>query len=69
MTIAEQIDSLIESSGEEKDTNVQIILLVLKGARESGDDFLLAKKVGEFAKDVLLPRAKERLNSKNASKN
>jgi len=53
--ISKKIQELIEIAKIENDSNSLIVLLALAGSRASGDDVLLAKKVQEFVKDVLLP--------------
>jgi hypothetical protein len=68
-TIDERLKELIDQAREEKDSNTLIVLLILAASRESGDSDLLARKVQEYAKDVLMPRAVEKKNQAENSKN
>lgn len=52
-----KIRELIALAEVEGNPNVQIVMNVLVGSMLVGDDGLLAAKVQEFAKDVLMPRA------------
>lgn len=67
--ITQKLDELITLAQIEGEPNVQIVLLGLSGARTIRDDGLLAEKVQEFIKDVLLPKAKRDKNSSQASLN
>lgn len=67
--ITEKIEQLIELAKLEDEPNVQIVLLALAAARETKDDGMLAGKVQEYVKDVLLPNAKAKRNNHIASQN
>lgn len=67
--ITEKIQELIELAKLEGEPNVQIVLLALSGARHSEDDALLAVKVQEFIKDVLIPNIKSKQIAQVASQN
>jgi hypothetical protein len=54
--ITEKIEQLIELAKLEDDTNTQIILLALSGARASGDDGMLAKHIQKYLIEVLIPK-------------
>ena len=64
-----KIDELIELSIVDNDNNTQIILLALRGAKRSGDDFLLATTVQEYTKNVLLPLIQQRKKIYDTSQN
>jgi len=63
------IDELLEMAREEGDTNVQIILRAMRAARTTGDDSMLAAKIQEYIKDVLLPKAHRDKEQVNVQKN
>ena len=67
--ITEKIESLIALAKLEDEPNVQIVLLALSGARAVQHDGMLAGKVQEYLKDVLLPIAKAGKNAEIAQKN
>lgn len=67
--ITEKINSLIELAKLEDEPNVQIILLALSGARAANQDVMLAKKVQEYLKDVLMPMLEASRNNHIASQN
>ena len=64
-----KIEELIIYAAEEHDNNLQIILHALRGARSSKMDGLLAAKIIEYTKDVLLPKIKELQSNKIANNN
>ena len=61
-SISQKIDELIELSKTEGDSNVQIILLILRGARTINLDGFLAKMVQDYSRNTLIPMAKKRQN-------
>lgn len=67
--ITEKLEQLIELSKVENEVNVQIIIHSLLGAREMGCDGILAAKVQEYLKDVLIPMANRGIEEKKASLN
>lgn len=67
--ITEKIQELIELAKLEGEVNVQIVLLALSGARNSDDDGMLAGKVQEYLRDVLIPKIQMEKNTQTASQN
>lgn len=67
--ITEKIDSLIALAKLEGEPNVQIVLLALSGARAMQHDGMLAGKVQEYLKDVLIPLIEASKNAKIAQNN
>ena len=67
--ITDKIEQLIELAKLEGEPNVQIVLLALLGARKMGDDGMLASKVQEYLRDVLLPKLEHDQNAHIASQN
>lgn len=53
--IENKIEELTALAKVEKDNNTQIVLLCLSGAKHAGLDGILAAKMQEFIKDVLMP--------------
>jgi len=60
--IIEKISELINLTNENDEVSVKLILCSLKGAILANDDELLANMVGEFTKNVLLPRLVQKQN-------
>ncbi len=60
--ISQKLEELISIAESEKDNNVAIVLLALAGARQNGESGLLATKVQECVKEILLPKAYSKLN-------
>lgn len=53
--VTEKIDELTQIAQIEGEVNVQIVLLAIRGARESNQDGLLAGIIQDFVKRVLIP--------------
>jgi hypothetical protein len=67
--IQQKVDELQELAKMANEPNVQIVMLVLSASMNTMDDGLLAGKVQEFVKDVLLPRAMAGKEQQIASRN
>lgn len=68
-TINEQIDSLIESAEKEKDENLSIMLLAIKGARLMEADGFLAMVIQEFMNATIIPAAQKFVDDTNSKMN
>ena len=64
--ITEKIDELIALSELEGEVNVQIILLVLQGARKSYLDGVLAEGAKTIAENILIPMCKIKMEKQLA---
>lgn len=67
--ITQKIEELTKLAELEGEPNVQIVMLALSGARQVFHDGLLAGKVQEFLRDVLMPEIKRGMNEKRAQQN
>lgn len=67
--ITEKIEQLIALAEVEDEVNVRIVLLALSGARTSDMDGMLAAKVQEYLKDVLIPKIRADREAAAASLN
>lgn len=67
--IDEKLREVFYLAKELEDPNVAIVISALCGARTAGDDGMLAQRVQDYVKDVLLPKAQAAKNNEIASKN
>lgn len=67
--VSQKLEKLVRLAHVEGEVNVEIILLVLKGARLHAYDGLLAEKVQEFVATILLPKLREERDRNNISQN
>ncbi len=67
--ITKKLQELVELAKIEQEPSVQIVLLTLLGARCGNLDGMLANKVQEYTKDVLIPKTMGDMNNQIASNN
>lgn len=67
--VTQKLDELIRLAQEECEPSVQVVLFGLRGARLAGDEELLAARMQDFIRDVLLPRAQASKENQIAAQN
>ena len=67
--IIQKINELTELCAMADERNAQIVLTTLSGSMHGMQDDLLAGKVQEFTKDVLIPNLEAAKRAQNAAKN